>query len=249
MNKREYKKWTDYDRDQLIALTKQNISSTGKIYWDVVSTHFQGRTMLQCKNYYQNIIRPTLQDNPVLNRVESQKQQVIDSNQSLEWSKSEGIRLSFLIILYGTDIEKLQVFFQNRSKQELSKFVEQSQFYLSYYKEQFAQLIDGSYYFKNVPQVEMRVLIGVMRVLEYRYLFLSLGPDDEIPKLPANLNFQVKQFLGTQISGLLSSRMDFVEESLYLKIEKEFGVQKVIDQLKVLEQHYRKRYGNNIFCQ
>ncbi|CAL6064920.1 Myb-like_DNA-binding domain-containing protein [Hexamita inflata] len=240
MNKRQYKKWTNQERDELIYLTKQNISSTGKIYWNVVCPYFQGRTVLQCKNYYQNIIRPLLNHAQIKNLCEN-------TQESLDWSKSEGIRLSYLVALvYGPDIDKLHIFFQSRSKQELQKFIEHFQFYERYFEQQLLQLLDGSYYSKNVSQVEMRLLIGATRIFKHRYQFISLSLDEKIPKLPPNLN-SVKQFLGTQISKLLSSRIGNYEKFMFMQAEKQFGNQNVIDQLKVLEEHYKQRFGDHIF--
>ncbi|CAL6074840.1 Myb-like_DNA-binding domain-containing protein [Hexamita inflata] len=248
MNKREYKKWTNQEKDQLIYLARQNISSTGKIYWDVVCPHFQGRTVLQCKNYYQNIIRPTLYNYSAENRVNTQNQANLTSKDCLNWSKSEGIRLSYIIALvYGPDIDKLHIFFQNRSKQELQKFIQHFQFYERYFEQQILQLSDGSYYSKNVSQIEMRILIGAIRIFKHRYQFISLGQDEKIPKLPQNLKLSVKQFLGTQISKLLSSRMGNYEKQMFVQADKLFGNQNIIDQLKVLEEHYKQQFGDHIF--
>ncbi|CAL6055296.1 Myb-like_DNA-binding domain-containing protein [Hexamita inflata] len=254
MNKREYQKWTEKEKEKLINIVSQNMSSAGRIYWDEVCPHFTNRTALQCKNYYQNILRPQLPDGPIVNRikpsksnpVEQQKPQQIHLIQN-DWSQSEQVRLSCLIIFYGSDISKLKVFFQNRTQYEIEKQLEIQQQAISYFNIIFHQMIDGQFYQVQQPQEQLGMLVGTVRMLSYRAQFINLQENEETPKVPDNLSKLLHEFIGPQLDVLLTHHpMDFIEQSLFDSINKEFGLRNVLNQLPKINDYYKKLYGDGL---
>ncbi|CAL6074828.1 Myb-like_DNA-binding domain-containing protein [Hexamita inflata] len=253
MNKREYQKWTEKEKEKLISIVSQNMSSAGRIYWDEVCPHFTNRTALQCKNYYQNILRPQLPDGPIINRIKPSKSnpvehikeqvQLIDN----DWSQSEQVRLACLIVFYGSDISKLKVFFQNRTQYELEKQLEIQQQSMSYFNLVFHQMIDGQYYQQQQPQQQIGTLVGTIRMLCYRAQFINLQDNEETPKVPNNLSKLLHEFVGPQLDVLLTHRpMDFIEQSLFDSIDKEFGLQNVLKHLPMINEYYKKMYGDGL---
>ncbi|CAL6097678.1 Myb-like_DNA-binding domain-containing protein [Hexamita inflata] len=240
MNKREYKRWSDIDRNKLIDLVKQNISSTGRIYWDIVTSHFENRTILQCKNYYQNLVKPQLGQDP-------HAKHIINIQ---KWALSETIRLTFLIIQYGPDLCKIQVFFQDRTSEELLKQVQYINKLQEYYVKILTQISSNklglSHIILNLNQLQIRKLIGVLRMMKHRYQYLGREYIENIP-VPLDLQYQLQQFIGSDLNEKMMYPMDFVEQYFFEYIEKQFGVLNLINYLPSLEITYRKMFGNDIF--
>ncbi|CAL6074736.1 Myb-like_DNA-binding domain-containing protein [Hexamita inflata] len=240
MNKREYQRWSDIDKNKLIDLVKQNISSTGRIYWDIVTSHFENRTILQCKNYYQNLVKPQLVQDPYAKHIINIQ----------KWALSETIRLTFLIIQYGPDLNTIQVFFQDRTSEELLKQVQYINKLQEYYVQILTQISSNklslSQIILNLNQQQIRKLIGVLRMMKHRYQYLGREFIENIP-VPLDLQYQLQQFIGPDLNEKMMYPMDFVEQYFFEYIEKQFGVLNLISYLPSLEITYRKMFGNDIF--
>ncbi|CAL6110155.1 Myb-like_DNA-binding domain-containing protein [Hexamita inflata] len=278
MNKREYKKWTDEDRDKLVGLVKSNVSSTGRIYWDIVCSKFSNRTILQCKNYYQNIIRPNLPEEinknkisinkpsnieippsiPVKDASQTYKSNSCDSvnmsqdqlfdDEQYAWTNYESIRLTGLITLYGSDIEKLHIFFQNRTKDELKKCIQWQLQQMKQYHDLFQSIMNGIYFNQSPSQAELRIVVGIIRVIQYRCLVINMSPDSKFPEIPQNVIKLVQSILGTEIDSLVTlGHTDFVESALFGQIDLEFGLVNLVNKLPLIEELYKKLYGNDIY--
>ncbi|CAL5987755.1 Myb-like_DNA-binding domain-containing protein [Hexamita inflata] len=57
MQSKQYKIWTELDRQQLIAAIEQSKRKCGQVDWDEVAKCMPSRSRQQCKSYFMNIMK------------------------------------------------------------------------------------------------------------------------------------------------------------------------------------------------
>ncbi|CAL6080564.1 Myb-like_DNA-binding domain-containing protein [Hexamita inflata] len=216
--KREYKKWTEDDKNKLLFLIGKNQNYNGKIYWDLVQKQLPDRTAAQCKYYYKNILK--------------QKEEL--------FTPSEMIALYFLMFKYGPNLSVLKPYFPNKTKSSFELPLEQVNQCRIFYTSVFLKLsLDEEV---KLSQFEHRLLIVILRLTQYRY-WLYLNPNinqmpeysPELKKLITNLNMD---------RLLKRTTLHEVEIFQIERAEELFGIQKLFSKIEMLEKWYAEAYGD-----
>ncbi|CAL6010517.1 Myb-like_DNA-binding domain-containing protein [Hexamita inflata] len=85
--------WSKEEIAALIKLTEQNRQNNSKIIWSKISAQLKSRSEIQCKSYYQIIIKPSLQCSMRTNH---------------SWSRLELVVLWTLGVNFSADFECIQ---------------------------------------------------------------------------------------------------------------------------------------------
>ncbi|CAL6080618.1 Myb-like_DNA-binding domain-containing protein [Hexamita inflata] len=216
--KRDYKKWTDEDKNRLLFFIGKNQNYNGKIYWDLVQKQFPDRTAAQCKHYYQNILKL--------------KEEL--------FTPSEMFALYFLMFKYGPDMNILRRYFPNKTQSAFELPFEQVNQCRIFYTDVFFKLSRDEEL--KLSQFEHRLLIIVLRLIKYRHwLYVNPGAKQmpeycpELKKLITNLNMDPL---------LKRTTLHEAEICQIERAEELFGIQKLFSKIEMLEKWYAEAYGD-----
>ncbi|CAL5970532.1 Myb-like_DNA-binding domain-containing protein [Hexamita inflata] len=54
---KDYKNWTEIEKQQLVAVVEQSKRKCGQVDWDEVAKQMPSRSRQQCKSYFMNILK------------------------------------------------------------------------------------------------------------------------------------------------------------------------------------------------
>ncbi|CAL5987493.1 Myb-like_DNA-binding domain-containing protein [Hexamita inflata] len=130
---RSYKKqeWTNVEREKLIALTEQYRLNSEYIDWAKIASQMENRTDSQCKSYYANIIKPSLN---------------VQIRENHTWTRKELLSLWVMCVNYNADFAIIkkpgtikQPVFENISIKQMQcqwhQLVQKQKLFYSIYKQ------------------------------------------------------------------------------------------------------------------
>ncbi|CAL6035898.1 Myb-like_DNA-binding domain-containing protein [Hexamita inflata] len=160
--------WKPEEIEKLTQLTQNNRDNHCDIKWKDIASQMENRTELQCKSYYQNILKKKLTTSIRKNHV---------------WNRIELLMLFMLVVKHNRDFTKIQLEMPNFTVQQLkSQWVIFKSRLQSYMNDFERVLKDPSY----ITQIDSNVLIQeqhLIRVGLVRKLQISKGQEDIYAKM------------------------------------------------------------------
>ncbi|CAL6003542.1 Myb-like_DNA-binding domain-containing protein [Hexamita inflata] len=217
--KRDYKRWTEEEKELLLNLASKNQNYNGKIYWDLVQKSFPERTATQCKHYYQNIIK--------------QKDEF--------FSPSEMLALYLIVYKHGVDMTVIKKYFPNRVFSTLQQPLEQVKQCRALYSDVFMKLSKNETVI--LSQFEHKLLLIVLYLLQYRYQ-LYLNPTmKQMPPYPPEMKKMIENMDLDKF--LLKTTLHEVELYQIERADRLYSVPKLISAIPLLEKWYADLYGKD----
>ncbi|CAL6076138.1 Myb-like_DNA-binding domain-containing protein [Hexamita inflata] len=146
--------WTKPEIDHLTQLTAHSRKFEKKIDWNIVAAQIPSRTASQCKSYYANVLKKTL-DVPI--------------RQNHKWNRDEIIALWVLCSNFNKDYSFIQKnYIPNLSvKQIASQFGQiQKQQQAIYYT--FKKILKKPDYIQNISETEFRQQLQILQAIPPR---------------------------------------------------------------------------------
>ncbi|CAL6035900.1 Myb-like_DNA-binding domain-containing protein [Hexamita inflata] len=160
--------WKPEEIEKLTQLTQNSRDNHCDIKWKDIASQMENRTELQCKSYYQNILKKKLTTSIRKNHV---------------WNRIELLMLFMLVVKHNRDFTKIQLEMPNFTVQQLkSQWVIFKSRLQSYMNDFERVLKDPSY----ITQIDSNVLIQeqhLIRVGLVRKLQISKGQEDIYAKM------------------------------------------------------------------
>ncbi|CAL6077115.1 Conserved_hypothetical protein [Hexamita inflata] len=163
--------WTTMEIEQLTNITEHSRKFDKKIDWESVASQIPTRTASQCKSYYANVLKKTL-DVPI--------------RQNHQWNRVEIMSLWALGVNYDKDFAFIQKnYIPNMSLKQI-----QSQFLNIEHKQQemhqtFKQIISNPLQIQNLSEKDFEMQWWIIRAAERRYKLIDIElnqiPHEDIP--------------------------------------------------------------------
>ncbi|CAL6035904.1 Myb-like_DNA-binding domain-containing protein [Hexamita inflata] len=145
--------WKPEEIEKLTQLTQSNRDNQREIDWKLIASQMENRTELQCKSYYQNILKKKLTTTMRKNHT---------------WNRIELMMLFTLVVSHNGDFDKIQKHMPNFSLQQLkSQWVQIKQWQQTYITD-FQKVQKDQNYVKEIPtklflQEEYTLRVGFTR--------------------------------------------------------------------------------------
>ncbi|CAL6042061.1 Myb-like_DNA-binding domain-containing protein [Hexamita inflata] len=145
--------WSPEEIDKLIQFTQSNRDNKRDINWKFVSSQMQNRTELQCKSYYQNILKKKLTTSMRKNHT---------------WNRIELMMLFTQVYQHEGNFEVIQQNMPNFTIQQLKSQWIQMKSKLNQYIEDYKLVLQNQSYIKHIPtklliQEEYMIRVGLVR--------------------------------------------------------------------------------------
>ncbi|CAL5975514.1 Myb-like_DNA-binding domain-containing protein [Hexamita inflata] len=146
--------WTAQEIQHLTQLTEHNRKFDKKIDWNVVAAQMPSRTASQCKSYYANVLKKTLD---------------VSIRQNHKWNRDEIIALWALCSNFNKDYQFIQKnYIPNLSvKQIASQFSQiHKQQQAIYYA--FKKVLKNPDYIRNISETQFRQQLQILQAVTQR---------------------------------------------------------------------------------
>ncbi|CAL6035924.1 Myb-like_DNA-binding domain-containing protein [Hexamita inflata] len=145
--------WAPEEIDKLIQLTQNNRDSKRDINWKLISSQMKNRTELQCKSYYQNILKKKLSTTMRKNHT---------------WNRIELMMLFTQVYQHEGNFEVIQQNMPNFTIQQLKSQWIQMKSKLNQYIDDYKLVLQNQSYIQHIPtklliQEEYMIRVGLVR--------------------------------------------------------------------------------------
>ncbi|CAL6058140.1 Myb-like_DNA-binding domain-containing protein [Hexamita inflata] len=146
--------WTPQEIKHLTQLTEHNRKFDKKIDWSVVSAQIPSRTASQCKSYYANVLKKTL-DVPI--------------RQNHKWNRGEIIALWALCSNFNKDYSFIQKnYIPNLSVKQIASQFSQIQKQQQAIYCTFKKILKKPDYIQNISETEFRQQLQILQAIPPR---------------------------------------------------------------------------------
>ncbi|CAL6035876.1 Myb-like_DNA-binding domain-containing protein [Hexamita inflata] len=145
--------WKPEEIEKLTQLTQSNRDNQREIDWKLIASQMENRTELQCKSYYQNILKKKL---------------TTTMRKNHNWNRIEYMMLYALFNSTNGDFEEIQKQMPNFTVQQLKSQWIQVNKWQNLFQSDFQRVIKDAMYIQTIPlkiflQEEYSLRVGVAR--------------------------------------------------------------------------------------
>ncbi|CAL6035926.1 SANT/Myb_domain [Hexamita inflata] len=141
--------WSTNEIAKLTALTKQCRESQREIDWKTISRQMERRTELQCKSYYQNILKKTLTQ---------------DIRKNHAWNRIELMMLFNLVISNNGDFQAVHEQMSNFTIHQLKSQWAQMKAKQHLYTADFQKVTQNNIYVQQIPTRQLMQEEYILRI-------------------------------------------------------------------------------------
>ncbi|CAL5983168.1 Myb-like_DNA-binding domain-containing protein [Hexamita inflata] len=160
--------WKPEEIEKLTQLTQNSRDNHCDIKWKDIASQMQNRTELQCKSYYQNILKKKLTTSIRKNHV---------------WNRIELLMLFTLVIKHNSDFTKIQLEMPNFTVQQLKSQWRMLKSKLAHYMDDYIRVLADPQY---ISQIDSQTLIQeqhLIRVGLVRQYLMQNEPETVYSKM------------------------------------------------------------------
>ncbi|CAL6093863.1 Myb-like_DNA-binding domain-containing protein [Hexamita inflata] len=160
--------WSENEVNQLISLTAINRTRKTQINWEQIAKQMGNRTLSQCKSYYANIVKKTLD---------------VDIRSNHMWTRVEIITLWTLCIKWDCNFVAVQEVMSNFTTKQLQSQWLQIKRKAAAIQESYHNVLRNPVYIRLVPTKQFLVeqylvQVGCVRKLLINVKLLGIGQGD-----------------------------------------------------------------------
>ncbi|CAL6042021.1 Myb-like_DNA-binding domain-containing protein [Hexamita inflata] len=150
--------WKPEEIEKLTQLTQSNRDNQREIDWKLIASQMENRTELQCKSYYQNILKKKLTTTMRKNHT---------------WNRIELLMLFTLVVTHNGDFDIIQKHMPNFNAQQLKSQWVQIKLKLQQYTKDYQSVIQNSNIIQDIPDKQLQAEEYMLRIGNVRKYFIQ----------------------------------------------------------------------------